>query len=78
MQACSQELAERLHPSADLFVLRTNAAAVSHKIFIHDTCFIIRIDLPLLSAEVLTSVGHKRQSHEDEVKAGDELVSLPS
>lgn len=34
-----------LHPLVHQFVKRTNtAAAVPHKIFIHNTCFIIRID----------------------------------
>lgn len=44
------KLAQQLHPLVHQFANRTNAAtADAHKIFIHDTCFIIRID-PLPSA----------------------------
>lgn len=68
---------------------KQTAAAVPHKIFIRDTCFIIRIDPhsppplpppppppPLLLAALVIDLQSdaERQSHKDKLSAGNELV----
>lgn len=65
---------------------KQTAAAVPHKIFIRDTCFIIRIDPfpssssssppPLLFTALVIDLQSdaERQSHKDKLSAGNELV----
>lgn len=61
------------------------AAVVAHEIFIRDTCFIIRIDRLSSSSSspprrrgIDLPLGHRGKSHEDELRAGNELVLMSS